>query len=925
MKHSIRLQLYRLVLASVGVAFCVITLASFVQVLNAYVGGKRDALFTAAHVFATSSSASVAGRDENRTLQSLKAIGRLPGLIHAEAFDADGRTLAEIGRAVRLDGEIDMEDLEGAAGLLRLLQARSVAVEVPVIHAGERVGRLVVIADTHDLWSRTIPVVTAGLLAASLALLLALLVAGRLQRAITRPLLTLTDTMLAIERGHDYGQTVPESDTSEIGVLGRGFNRMLGEIRQRDDRLARHRERLEQDVAERTHDLALAKEAAEQANEAKSDFLSTMSHEIRTPLNGVLVMAELLAGSDLPQRQRRYADVIARSGQSLMAIINDILDFSKIEAGKLEFESVAIDPWDITDTVVSLFAEKARQKGLDLAAGISADLPARIAGDPVRLTQVISNLVNNAVKFTQSGHVLVQVSRVPDRPAMRFDVRDTGIGIAPEKIGSLFSAFTQADQSTTRQFGGTGLGLAICKRLVEGMGGEIGVESVVGEGSTFYFTLPIPEAEAHRATPPASLPDRVRIAVNGAATAGVLAEWLGNMFDEVAPGDMLVVDAAALVDAPVRPTARLIAAIAPIGDTSASRAIAMGHADMALRWPLTRPDLDRLRDAIRLGAPPPEDETQARTEATLPRFPGMRVLVVDDDAVNREVATEALAQLGVSADTAEGAEAGFAMLERESFDLVLMDGSMPGIDGFTAARIMRTREDMLGLPRQRIVAATAHVIGAAAEAWRDAGMDGVVHKPLTLAKLAEALSACPRITSSDTRPITPAAPLIEDSKPPVMPASQQMPSARDMTEAFVAASGSVAETPASLPGEGDLISTDHHAQLRQMGGAKADAFLARMVRLFIDRSPAPLAEIERIASDADASALASALHALKSMSWNIGAERLARHLENLEQMARAGDPAPDGLVHLRPLWEATIAALAPLTADPATAGESAAA
>jgi signal transduction histidine kinase/CheY-like chemotaxis protein len=904
MKHSIRRQLSKLVLASVGAAFCVITLASLVQVLHAYVGGKRDALYTAAHVFATSSAASVAEQDENRTLQSLKAIGRLPGLIHAEAIDTGGRTIAEIGRAVRLDGEIDMDDVAGLSGLFRLLQARSVAVQVPIIHAGQPVGRLVVIADTQDLWSRTLPVVLAGLMAAAVALMLAMLVADRLQRTISRPLRQLTDTMQAIERGHDYGRTVPESDRDEIGVLGRGFNRMLSEIRHRDDRLAHHRERLEQDVAERTHDLALAKEAAEQANEAKSDFLSTMSHEIRTPLNGVLVMAELLAGSDLPQRQRRYADVIARSGQSLMAIINDILDFSKIEAGKLEFENVAIDPWDITDTVVSLFAEKARQKGLDVAARVGCDLPAPIAGDPVRLTQVISNLVNNAVKFTERGHVLVEMTRLPGGKALRVDVRDTGIGIAPEKIGSLFSAFMQADQSTTRRFGGTGLGLAICKRLVEGMGGEIGVESVVGQGSTFFFTLPLmQESIAPPPRRPATLPPGLRIALQGRATAQVVERWLCETLDEVAAGDMLVVDAADLVEARARPAARLIAAISPIGDTGASRAVAMGHADMALRWPLTRPDLVRLREAVRLGEAPPEEETQSQSGAALPRFTGMRVLVVDDDAVNREVATEALAQLGVGADAVDGAEGAFAKLERERFDLVLMDGSMPGIDGFAATRIIRTREEMLGLPRQRIVAATAHVIGAAAEAWRDSGMDGVVHKPLTLAKLAETLAACP--TAKIVQP------------------EEQAAASPDAPANTVAAEPDTAD--ATLPGEGDLVSESHLAQLRQMGGAKGDAFLARMVRLFLERSPAPLADIEQVAQTANAPALASALHALKSMSWNIGAERLARRLEVLEQLARSGNPAPEGLDALRPLWEATIAALAPLAIDPAAAARSSAA
>jgi len=270
---------------------------------------------------------------------------------------------------------------------------------------------------------------------------------------------------------------------------------MLAQISVRDTALSRHRETLEQTVAERTRELRMARDSAEAANKAKSDFLATMSHEIRTPMNGVMVMAELLAAAELPPRQQRYAEVIVRSGQSLLTIINDILDLSKIEAGKLDLEQVAVSPCGVIDDVMSLFWERASSKGLDLAAFVTPDVPHLIIGDPVRLNQVLSNLVNNALKFTENGHVAVHVRAVGrngDSVALEFSVIDTGIGIPADKIGKLFEAFSQADQSTTRKFGGTGLGLAICRKLIEDHGGSIDLRSEENRGTTVLLSFPRP-------------------------------------------------------------------------------------------------------------------------------------------------------------------------------------------------------------------------------------------------------------------------------------------------------------------------------------------------------------------------------------------------------------------------------------------------
>ena len=436
LRGSIGAKLTSLVLISVSLALLVGTALGLWQELHRYAVEKHEALLSQAGILASAMSQAARTHDTPAALQALRAVGRMPGVLFADLTDAEGRPVASLGEAIRLSDEVLLDETTeiDIPLLLQLLSGRTVAVSVPVVSASERVGTLNLISDTSDLFARFRQFVWTNLIAAGLTIGIGLALSIRLQRSITRPLADLTHTMSSIQATHDYERAVNLRSDDELGVLASAFNGMMGEIRARGTELARHMEHLESEVAERTRDLSEAKQIAESANAAKSEFLAVMSHEIRTPMNGMLVMAELLAAADLPDRQKRYAEVIARSGQSLLAVINDILDFSKVEAGKIDLETIEIDVAELIDTNVSLFGEKAKTKGLDFAAMIEPDVPARIGGDPVRISQILGNLVNNALKFTSEGSVLVHIARRADM--LRFSVKDSGIGIPLEKQGA---------------------------------------------------------------------------------------------------------------------------------------------------------------------------------------------------------------------------------------------------------------------------------------------------------------------------------------------------------------------------------------------------------------------------------------------------------------------------------------------------------
>ena len=872
--RSIRAKLVLLVVSAVTLAHVAVAILAVWQETSRYAALKRETLFATAQVLAAAAAQPTINRDVPAVYEAIRAISRIEGVSYVGVQGMDGRFLAHQGAAVQLASDLVLDETSGPISVQDLLRSRTIALSVPIIHAGDTVGRLHMMSDTADLGARLLSIVWSIAVGFSLALAMGLAVVLRLQASITRPLTQLTHTMARVSDSHDYSVSLKATTRDEVGILVGGFNEMLSGIRDRDVRLAQHREHLEQEVSDRTADLRLAKDAAETANGQKSEFLATMSHEIRTPMNGMLVMAELLASTELPQRARRYAEVIARSGHSLLAIINDILDFSKVEAGKLELERVQVDPTEMVETVLGLFFERAQSKKLDLAGYVAPDVPALIEADPVRLNQVLGNLVNNALKFTETGGVILSIERDPQRrDHLCFSIRDTGIGIPEDKIDTIFGAFSQADQSTTRRFGGTGLGLAICRKLVEAMGAKIDVRSTLGEGSTFSFTIPcVIEAEAEIIAPRLDAIGDITIAVKAPLNAEVLkryaeqastaylAQGEHELAAAIARPGLVIADGAAIAALRI-PAARRqarVVAVTFVGEGSGDQCISAGYADAMIARPVARSELLSLFGRAARSEALRQDEHAGETRASGTSYPTARVLVADDSAVNREVAIEALSRFQITPDLVEDGAQAIEACARTSYDLVLMDGSMPEVDGFDATRAIRIAEAGNGRAPTPIIALTAHVIGAGANAWREAGMDGVLHKPFTIAQLGAILSAhlaASLARQDEARPAQPVAPVA------AMPVQE------------------VEEGEEELP----IIDP---ATLEQFGALAATGFAGRVTRLYADHAPVAVGEIGAQYASGALEQLGKAAHALKSMSLNIGARRVAAAASEIERIAR---------------------------------------